>query len=422
VKAEYQETPIGKIPKDWEVVKISDLFTVETGTTPSTKQREYWNNGNIDWFTPADFSELNNEIYVRNCKRKITEKGLKETSLTLMPKGSIILSTRAPVGYAAVLKKKGTFNQGCKGLIPKNFNEVSSEFYCYYLLSEKQALQNLSGGSTFIELSKKWLENFNIPLLPLEEQKSIALILSTVDDAIEKADEGIAKTEKLKKGLMQELLTKGIGRKEFKDTEIGNIPNNWEVFRLGDFTKVTVGYVGPISRFYSKSGIPLLSTTNITENGIKLEEIKHVTDEFHLKNKKSKVSVGDLIIARHGMSGTAAVIPNILKEAQCLNVVIVHSSEKFESKFIEYLFNFKSTRGRLLGWKSGSVQGVVNTKVLEKFKLPLPPIEEQQKIVEILSTVDKKLEIQRKRKGKLERIKKGLMNDLLTGKKRVEVS
>jgi len=227
-----KETALGKIPRDWDVNRVDVLFATKTGTTPSTSQREYWDNGTVNWITPTDLSRLNNRLLIRESERKITEKALKETNLTLMPKGSIILSTRAPIGYVALLGDAATFNQGCKGLVPKDPSRICSEFYSYYLLSRRRSLQNLGGGSTFKELSKDMLEHFEVPFFDVQEQKAIAEVLSIVDEAIQKTSEVIAKTECLKKGLMQELLTKGIGHKEFKDLEIGRIPKEWEVIRL----------------------------------------------------------------------------------------------------------------------------------------------------------------------------------------------
>jgi len=210
---EYKDTEIGRIPKEWEVTKVSDLFEVETGTTPSTKQLEYWDGGHINWITPADMSKLNGKIYIKDSERKITEKGLKETNLTLMPIGSIIISTRAPVGYVAIIKDNTTFNQGCKGLIPKNISEINPEFYTYYLLSKKTTLEHSSGGSTFKELSKDTLEKFQLPLPPLPEQKKIAEILSSVDKRLEMLHIRKNRYEKVKKGLMNDLLT---GKKRVK--------------------------------------------------------------------------------------------------------------------------------------------------------------------------------------------------------------
>lgn len=204
---EFKDTKIGRIPKNWKVVKLKDLFNVETGTTPSTKKEEYWNNGTIYWITPIDLSKLNGEICISDSGRKITKKALEDCNLTLLPRGSIIISTRAPVGYVAVLDVDATFNQGCKGLIPKSFETTNVKFYCYYLLSVKKRLEQLSGGSTFKELSKNALENLQIPLPPLSEQCKIAEILSKWDKIIELKKAKKDKLEKMKKKVMELLLT-----------------------------------------------------------------------------------------------------------------------------------------------------------------------------------------------------------------------
>ncbi len=204
---EFTETEIGEMPKGWEVKKVIELFDIETGTTPSTKQAEYWIDGKINWVTPADMSKLNGKLYIQNSERKITDKGLKAANLTLMPTGSIIISTRAPVGYVAIIRGNATFNQGCKGLLPKKAKEINSEFYAYYLLSKKTILENASGGSTFKELTKSALEKFNIPLPPLSEQQKISEILSTVDSRMELLRKKKEKLERTKKGLMNDLLT-----------------------------------------------------------------------------------------------------------------------------------------------------------------------------------------------------------------------
>jgi type I restriction enzyme S subunit len=413
------------LPDDWKVVKLKNLIEVETGkrakggglskgNVPSIGGEHIGKDGKILWdnnlkFIPEDFYESLNQGKVRIGDILIVKDG-------------------ATTGKVAIIKhlpyEKVAVNEHVFVIRVKHFNKISNEFLFYFLFSRfgqiqiKAKFHGMIGGIT-----KNDLETIKVLLPPLPEQKAIAKILSTIHKAIQKVDVIIEKTERLKKGLMQKLLTKGIGHKEFKDTEIGRIPKEWRVVRLGELTKVTVGHVGKINEYYTteNDGVLLLSTTNISENGIRLDEIKYVSREFHSKNKKSQVFPGDIIIARHGMSGTAATIPEFLKEAQCLNVVIIRSSQKFYSKFVEYLFNFELTRRRLLGWKSGSVQGVVNTRVLEKFRIPLPPLSEQTKIASILSTVDKKLELERKRKEKLERIKKGMMNLLLTGKVRVRI-
>ncbi len=210
---EFKDTKIGRIPKEWEVVKIHDLFDVETGTTPPTKKKEYWENGNMNWFTPTDLSKLINEIYIIESERKITKEAIKEVSMTILPGKSLILSTRAPVGYIAVTLDEATFNQGCKGLVPKDFSTLHSEFYCYYLQNKKYILQMQSGGSTFKELAKERIENFQAPKLSIKEQMEITKKIRTVDKQYELLQKRRNKFTKVKIGLMNDLLT---GKKRVK--------------------------------------------------------------------------------------------------------------------------------------------------------------------------------------------------------------
>jgi len=409
------------MPKDWEIKKIIELFNVQTGTTPSTKNQEYWRGGHINWITPSDMSKLNAKLSIKNSERKITEKGLKETNLTLIPTASIIISTRAPVGYVAITEGEATFNQGCKGLIAKNKKEISPEFYAYYLLSRKKILENSSGGSTFKELSKNILENFFIPLPPLPEQQKIAEILMTVDQAIEKVDEAIKKTQRMKKGLMQELLTKGIGHKEFKDSEIGRIPKEWEVRRLGDTLELC--QYGLSIKMSEEGKYPIIKMDEI-ENGYVIPKISKYVNLDKKTFETFKLEKGDVLFNRTnsyelvGRTGIFKLEGDYIFASYLIR--LKPKKEILNSHFLVFYIIFIRDRLRQLATRAVH-QANINSTNLKTLKLPLPPLSEQQKIAEILGTVDSRMEMLRKRKGKLERIKKGLMNDLLTGRKRVKL-
>ncbi|MEM4973585.1 MAG: restriction endonuclease subunit S, partial [Candidatus Hadarchaeales archaeon] len=421
-------TEIGRIPKEWEVRRVMDLFTVETGTTPSTKQKEYWEGGTVNWITPTDLSKLNGKIKIKVSERKITEKALKETNLTLVPKGSIVISTRAPVGYVAVLEQEATFNQGCKGLVPKNPDEICSEFYCYFLLHKRQMLENLSSGSTFKELSKEGLEVFRMPFPPFPEQRRIAEILSTVDQAIQRVDEAITRTERLKRGLMQELLTKGIGHREFKDTEIGRIPKEWEVVRLGEICEFKRGFSYRSDQITSlKKGAKFITINDLEkEGGLKREaEEIYVLEEFI--EKDFLLEDGDVLIANTDMSQGFIIGAPLLIEKKIDNLwmysmdltKLIFDKTMFDSRFFFYILKSNPIRLKMKSFAQGTNVLHLNHELAKLLVIPLPPLPEQRRIAEVLSTVDKKLELERKRREKLERIKRGLMNDLLTGRIRV---
>ena len=412
-ETEFEDTEIGRIPKEWEVRKISDLFDVITGTTPSTRMEKYWNGGSINWLTPTDLSKLKETIYIDHSERKITEVALKETTLTIMPKYSIIISTRAPVGYIAVIQEPSTFNQGCKGLIPKRHDGIVPEFYCYYLIGQKQTLENLSGGSTFKELAKETLLNLNIPFPPSKEQQKIAEILSTVDEAIQKTDDIIAKTERLKKGLMQELLTKGIGHKEFKDTEIGRIPKEWEVARFNNIINTLYGFAF-VSEFFSEErGIPLIRIRDLGKNNTEAFYTGPYEEQYLVKR-------GDILVS---MDGEFNVYlwrgPSGL-----LNQRVMKIWPRCEEK-LDALYLYYASQKTLKSFEDQIAATTVKhllTDHLQLIKIPLPSLQEQQKIIEILSTVDEKLETLKQEKAKLERIKRWFMEELLSGRIRVRVA
>jgi len=408
----FQETAIGKTPKDWGVNKISDLFGVETGTTPSTEKPDYWNRGNINWFTPMDLSRLNGKIQINESERKITHKALKECNLTLMSKGSLILSTRAPVGYVALLKGEGAFNQGCKGLIPKDEEKVHSLFYAYYLLFKKENLQNLSGGSTFKELSKTMLEKFKVPLPPFFEQEGAVEVLSCVDLAIQKVDEAIAQAERLKKGLIQQLLTKGIGHKEFKETPIGKIPDDWKVARLGDeeIAEIIMGQ-SPPSSTYNKDGdgLPFL------QGKMEFGEI-YPSPTMFCSNPLKIAEKNDILISVRAPVGDVNLAPCQLCIGRGLAVI------RFNSQIANYVFYFyylQKIKNHIEILGKGSTFKAINKDDLENLTVPLPPPHEQQKIAEPLSSVDNVLRLKRKKKENLIKMKRQVMDLLLTGKVRV---
>lgn len=412
---------ISFIPKDWKTHKVVDLFVVETGTTPSTKRKDYWENGVINWITPSDLSRLDDKIKIGNSERKISEKALKDCNLALMPISSIIISTRAPVGYVAVLQENSTFNQGCKGLILRPGKEANTMFFCYYLLSKKQELQNLSGGSTFKELSKDLLESFKILFPPLNEQKKIAEILSTVDQAIEKVGEAIEKTQRLNKGLMQELLTKGIGHKEFKETEIGRIPKDWATQKVKDLFSVETGTTPSTKQreYWDKGKINWITPSDLSKlNGIGIKSSERKITEKALKeNNLNLLPKNSILISTRAPVGYVTILEEEATFNQGCKGLIKKETQKIFSKFFCYYLLNNSQK--LQNLSSGSTFKELSKDRLENLYLPLPSLSEQKRIAEILGSVDRRLEALRNKKEKLDKVKKGLMEDLLTAKVRV---
>lgn len=167
---------------EWLKCKISDLGTVVGGSTPSTKDKTNYG-GNISWITPKDLSTFS-ERYIYNGERNITEKGLRSCSTQLLPKNSILFTSRAPIGYIAIAGKRICTNQGFKSIIP---NDSTDYLFLYYLLKfNKENIENMGSGTTFKEVSGSTMKNIEVivPKLKSEQQK-IAKVLSAIDDKIE---------------------------------------------------------------------------------------------------------------------------------------------------------------------------------------------------------------------------------------------
>jgi len=410
----YKETPIGKIPEDWEVVRLGDVAEIIMGQAPPSYTYNKERIGLPFLQGKAEFGKIYpSPLFYCSKPIKIAELN------------DILLSVRAPVGAVNISPFKCCIGRGLAAIRAKS-DKLHYMFLFYYLKFNGKKFEAISSGSTFKAIKKEDIENYLIPLPPLEEQRKISEILSTVDNAIQKVDEAIVKTEKLKKGLMQELLTRGVGHTEFKDTEIGRIPKEWEVVRLGELVEIQSGKYFAYSEF-CESGIKCLKIDNVGFGEILWETTTFLPEKYLDKYSELVLGVGDIVLALNRPIIDGKLKIGILSEADVPSILyqrvgrFIFKSEKIYRYFMFYLLMgeyFKKELSKLL---IGTDQPYIRTPVLLKIKVPLPPLEEQQKIAEILSTVDKKLELERKRKEKLERIKKGLMNDLLTGRRRVKI-
>ena len=166
---------------NWKHIKLGDISEVIGGGTPSTKNCDFWN-GNIPWLTPKDLSGYNKR-YISKGERSITEKGLQNSSAKLLPKGAVLLTSRAPIGYLAMAQNEICTNQGFKSIILKE--GYYPEFFYYLLKSNIDYIVNMGSGSTFAEISGTQVKNLEFSIPPLDIQKKIAGVLGALDDKIE---------------------------------------------------------------------------------------------------------------------------------------------------------------------------------------------------------------------------------------------
>ena len=200
---EFKETELGYIPKCWDIKRLGECADIVSGATPKTNIKEYWDNGNIHWATPTDITSSGK--YINKTEKFITDSGLKNCSAKILPIGSILMSSRATIGERSLNTVPMATNQGFKSLICKSI--VDNEFIYYYIEVLKERFIRLASGSTFLEISKKLVEDTKIIVPNLEEQKKIASILALIDEKIYRYENKKEKSEELKNGLMQSLMT-----------------------------------------------------------------------------------------------------------------------------------------------------------------------------------------------------------------------
>lgn len=412
----FKETPIGKIPKDWEIAKLDKICEkVKAGGTPLTSKKEYWN-GDLPFVKIEDITLAGK--YLMMTKSFISKEGLSNSSAWLVPENSLLFAMYGSMGEVSINKIPVTTNQAILGIIPQDRSDV--EFLYYWYSFFKPRWKKYAKPTTQANLTAEILRNTLIPFPSKNERKAIAEVLSTVDEAIRRTGEVIAKTERLKKGLMQTLLTRGIGHKEFKDTEIGRIPKEWEVVKLGDIGEFQYGIT--TSAIKENTGVKLLRITDITNGGVKWDKVPYckITEaEFD----KYRLKIGDILFARIGATtGKTCYIDRSINGVFGSYLIRFQPLKELNTIFLYFYTQSMIYWSQVNMKKEGQLKKGLNTKMLGSLFLPLPPFSEQQEIAEILSTIDKKLELERNEKAKLERIKQGLMDLLLTGKVRVKVS
>jgi len=375
--ASFKNTVIGRIPKEWEVVRLGRILSLRNGERPSASKNGIF------------------PIYGANGIMGYASNFLVDNNFTIVI-GRVGASGEVHLGTGKIwISDNAIYSENY------NKNKVYMTFL-YHLLKFKKISQ-FASKSTHPIITQSFLNSFLIPLPPLPEQQKIAEILSTVDSAIEKVNQAIEKTQRLKKGLMQELLTKGIGHNEFKDTEIGRIPKEWEVVKLEEIFDVQVG--GDIYKLNFSKQKNERYKFPIYSNSLENNGLYGYADTYQYPENC-------ITVTGRGTLGRAT--PRFEKFNAIIRLLVLIPKANINIMFVSEYINAR------IGFRveKTSIPQLTAPK-LAKYKLPLPPLPEQQKIAEILSTVDKRLELLRAKKEKLERIKKGLMHDLLTGRRRV---
>lgn len=346
----------------WPMVKLGDVCTVVGGGTPKTTVPEYWG-GTIPWLTPKDLSG-NKNLYVSCGERSITESGLDNSSAALLPKGTVLWSSRAPIGHVAIAETNVATNQGFKSFIP-GLN-VDSEYLAYTLIFMKDQLQEIGTGATFKEVSAKRAKSIQIPLPPLDEQRRIAEILKRSSQQISNA------RQKLDHLLMISLNTMDA---HFTAEAVAG-DRGWS--QIGDFV-ISTQY-GTSKKANETQGIPVLRMGNITYEGeLDLKDLKYVElDE--LERKKFNLKNGDILFNRTNspeLVGKTTVYDSQSEMTFAGYLVRVRTSEDARPEYISGFLNSSYGKAYLRN-QAKSIVGMANINAKEFLKIPIPSANESE--------------------------------------------
>ncbi|WP_271769273.1 restriction endonuclease subunit S [Aquimarina algiphila] len=417
---------------NWEEKTVIEFASVLSGGTPSSSVSVFWN-GDITWITPSDMSKLNS-YKISKSQRMITSKGLNNSSAVLIPENSIVMSSRAPIGYFAVVDNEYSTNQGCKSIILKK-NEVPL-FHYYNFKFNVQKFINKGEGTTFIEISKKEIEQLKFKIPKPNHQQKIAKILNTIDAVIEKTEDAITKYQAIKKGMMHDLFTRGIDLKTgqlrpsfndapelYTESELGMIPKDWEDTFLGKYSIKNI--YGP--RFnandYSKNGnVKTIRGTDFSKDGEILYSQCPIAKLPESKVNTHSLKEGDVVIVTTADCGLTAVFKKQDFEYIPSAYTVKYSfKDNVDPYFVKYFMNTSNAKKQVEQFiRKGTIANLPSSDLF-RFGFPLPSPDEQKAIILRLSQIEKLINQERKNLTKHQSMKKGLMQDLLTGKVEVKV-
>lgn len=413
------------IPDTWLWVRLVDIGDIVGGGTPKTSEVSFWENGTISWITPADMRGLGK--YVSCGMRKITNAGLEKSSARLLPKGTVIYSSRAPIGYIAIALNELCTNQGFKSVIP--FNVELSEYLYYCLISQTQNIISRASGTTFKEISGGEFGQTIIPIPPLAEQKRIVAKIEELLPYIEKYDKAYSKLtvfnkkfpEDMQKSILQyamqgklveQMAEEGTGEelycqiqaekeKLIKDGKIKkekrlpeileneipfDIPKSWKWVKLNSIvTIITDGDHQPPPQV--DTGIPFLVISNMSQGNLSFINTRNVSQEYYDNLQEArKPQSGDILFTVTGSYGIVILVKTDKKFCVQRHIAIIKKpfvSADYLVKCLSAPFSYKQCKEKA----TGTAQKTVGLDTLRNLILPLPPLAEQERIVAKLEKI-----------------------------------
>lgn len=365
---------------EWVECTISDIGTVVGGATPSTKKSENYVDGKIAWITPKDLSTFKGR-YIVSGERNITESGLKSCSTKLLPKNTVLFSSRAPIGYIAIAANDLCTNQGFKSVIP---NENTDPLFLYYLLKfNKDKIESMGSGTTFKEISAKVMKSIKV-FVPISKsmQKNIASILGAIDNKIEL-------NNSINNNLIEQLnqfYTEFSTRKQWPEMTIGDIAEKVAMGPFGSNIKVST---------FVEKGIPIISGNHLRNYFLEEPSYNYMTEEHASKLKNSIVYPNDIVFTHAGNIGQVAMIPEgshfpyyVISQRQ---FYLRCNTELITPEYVLLFFHSKIGQHELLSYANQTgVPSIARPATnLKKIRIPIPSLDEQKEWLSVISPIIK---------------------------------
>lgn len=421
------------LPSGWELKSLGDVGIIYSGGTPSTSDQTNFD-GEIPWITPADLSGYKSKKISRG-RRNITKKGLKSSSATLVPSGSVLFSSRAPIGYVVIAENEVTTNQGFKTIAP--YECIKSDYLYYYLKSIKKFAEEQASGTTFLEISKSKFSSLPIPLPPLDEQQRI---VARIEELFTQLDAGVAALEavraqvrRYRQAVLQAAVTGRLStswrKKQYDENGgvsiDGSLPTGWKNETLGNLGRVIGGLTKNQKRDHFPMRLPYISVGNVYANELRLEEVNEIGV---LENELERILLkkDDLLVVEGNGSpdqiGRAALWDGSIDPCVHQNHIIKVRLEHPEmGRFI--MLWLLSTSGREKIKKlASSTSGLYTLSISKVASIPvtLPPIEEQNVIISeverrisVVDQMDKTIEIALRQAA---RLRQSILQRAFTGR------
>ncbi len=398
----------------WEEAALSDLGEVITGKTPSTQNQIFWS-GNIPFVTPTD---MDGRKFISSTERSVTEEALRNIKKPL-PRGSVMVTCIASIGKMAISDQLCITNQQINSVVPDA--KINSEFLYYSLLTKVPELEALSGKTAVPIINKSQFSKIRIQYPSLQEQKKIAEVLESVDEAIAKTEAVIAQTERVKQGLLQQLLTRGIGHTRFKQTDLGEIPESWEIYRIEDVLLRLIDYRG-VPPPKANKGVPLITAKNVRFGYLNPEPREYISeDDYKGWMRRGIPNEGDVIFTTEAPLGYVAQIPGYKIALGQRTLTLCPNPKIVSQDFLKWRLLSPSTQAIIHEHATGSTAKGIKQRTFRKLFIAVPSLKEQVTICDSLNSIELSLNGAIATLDTFKKLKRSLMSDLLTGRVRVSI-